>query len=257
MLKTALLTIGLFALNAISSLYGGAAFNFAEATKITSLPFIINAPGNYYLAKELTYTNANGANAVAIVINASEVVLDLNGETLKADGIEKVSNVGIGIAVINQEDVTIQNGDIDGFGAFGILFAGSDGRREHNFKNEAENVRFNGDQVGVMTVSGSLVDVENCFFEGGSVGIYDVATLGGDRFQKDSFQSQAGVEALNLGIGLISLGGVGVLSEDNLFADEQTAAAFLQDRDDRLRFNTEINCAQKFIGGRSQGAADD
>jgi hypothetical protein len=254
-IKTMFLALGLLALGA-SSLHAGAAFNFAEATKITSVPYVINAPGNYYLVRGCTYSGGGTAGAVAIVINASEVVLDLNGETLKADGIEKVSNVGIGIAVINQEDVTIQNGDIDSFGAYGVLFAGSDGRREHNFKNQCENVRFNGDQVGVFTVSGSLVDVENCFFEGGSIGIYDVATLGGDRFQKDSFQSQTGVEALNEGIGIVSVGGIGVLSEDNLFADEATVGIYFTDRDDRLRFNTFINDPVKFIGGTSAGFAD-
>jgi hypothetical protein len=254
-INTMFLALGLLALSAISSLYGGAAFNFAEATKITSLPYIISHPGNYYLAQEGTYAGGS-SGSVAIVINASEVVLDLNGQTLKADGLEKVANVGIGIAVINQEDVTIQNGDIDSFGAYGVLFDASDGRREHNFKNQCENVRFNGDRVGVFTVSGSLIDVENCFFEGGSVGIYDIATLGGDRFQQDSFESQVGVESLNEGIGIAAIGGVGVLAEDNLFADEQTVGAFFTDRDDRLRFNTFINDPIKFLGGISAGFAD-
>lgn len=233
----------------------GAAFNFAEATKITTLPYTITSPGNYYLAQKLKYSGG-GSGAVAITILASEVVLDLNGQTLEADGIEKASNVGIGVFVWDQEDVTIQNGDIDKFGAYGVLFSAGDKVKEHNFKNQCENVRFNGDEVGVLTVSGSLVDVEDCFFEGGSIGIYDVASLGGDRFQKNSFEAQAGVEALNEGIGLVTAGGVGVLAEDNLFADAQTMGAFFGDKDDRLRFNSFINDHIKFTGGVSAGFGD-
>jgi hypothetical protein len=236
------------------SLSSASAFETAQgvtATPITALPFTITAPGNYYLPADLTAT----APGAAITVNADQVVLDLNGRTLKATGAAASPLVGIGVAVLNHEDVTIQNGDIDKFGYIGVLFDATDGKREHNFKNQVNNVRFNSDEIGVLTVSGSLVDVENSFFEEGSVGIYDVNGLGGDRFQKNSFEAQKGVESLNSGIGIVD-SGVGALMEDNEFADEQTIGILDNTKFGALRFNSFINDGAKFIGGRSLGFGD-
>src|SRR5271165_2449034 len=83
-------------------------------TAITSVPYVITAPGNYYLASNLTFSAPSGA---AITIEASEVYLDLNGKTLRSGF---GSSFNIGVFVVNQVDVTIQEGDIDGFGYAGV-----------------------------------------------------------------------------------------------------------------------------------------
>src|SRR5271166_2487302 len=79
------------------------AIDFADATAITSVPYTIDHSGTYYLAQKCTYDGTHGAPA--IVVNASEVVLDLNGQSLVASGVAKSPDVGIGILVVNQEDV--------------------------------------------------------------------------------------------------------------------------------------------------------
>jgi len=169
-----------------------------------------------------------------------------------------VVDVHLGNArLLTANHFTIQNGDIDGFGYGGILFDASDKMKEHNFKNEACNVRFNNDMIGVLTISGSLVDVEECFFEGGSIGIYDIATLGGDRFQADNFEAQTGVEALNEGIGIVTTGGVGVLVEDCMVADAQSFGVYLNDgKGDKYRFNSFINDPVTIVGGIEEGTSD-
>ena len=48
-------------------------------TAIVSVPFIISVPGRYFLASNLSYVPTTGA---AIIINADEVILDLNGTSL-------------------------------------------------------------------------------------------------------------------------------------------------------------------------------
>src|SRR6516225_6273770 len=78
-----------------------------NATAIDHVPFVINKSGNYYLKDDLT-SNVPG---VAITVNANQVVIDLNGRSLVAAGTATSPNVGIGIAVLNHEDVVIQNGD--------------------------------------------------------------------------------------------------------------------------------------------------
>jgi hypothetical protein len=56
----------------------------------------------------------------AITITASEVYLDLNGKTLSST---LGTSFNIGVLVFNQVDVTIQEGDIDGFGYAGVYLA--------------------------------------------------------------------------------------------------------------------------------------
>ena len=223
------------------------------ATPITKVPFVISAPGNYYLPGDLECSTPG----VAILVNADEVVLDLNGRSLIAKGAEASPNVGIGIAVLNHEDVTIQNGDINGFGAYAILLDASDGKREHNQKNDVRRVNFNNDQIGVLTISGSINEIEFCNFDGDAVGVYDIGTLGGDRFQSDNFENMAPREAMPLGVGIVSSPGKGTLAEDCLFADCVTAGIYDSGAQDKLRFNSFVSCVTNFIGGKSLGALDD
>src|ERR1700757_5247799 len=112
---------------------GAYAFETAQgvvATPITSLPWVISTPGNYYLPTDLTTSAAAGA---AITITASQVYLDLNGRTLK-NSIK--TNFAYGILVFNQVDVTIQNGDVDGF-YVGVFL--SPNSTDVNAKNTVEN----------------------------------------------------------------------------------------------------------------------
>jgi len=244
------------ALGALASLAMSAhAFETAQpvtATAITSVPFVITKPGNYYLPNDLQCSTPG----VAILINADEVILDLNGRSLIAVGAETSPNVGIGVAVINHEDVIIQNGDIDKFGAYGVILDASDGVREHNQKNRVQRINFNGDEIGVLTVSGSINVVEDCDFDGLAVGIYDVATLGGDRFQKDNFENMRRREAMAIGVGVLSSPGKGTLTEDCLFADCQDAGIIDQGTPDRIRFNSFVSNGATHIGGLSLGFGD-
>jgi hypothetical protein len=244
------------ALALVSILLGtGRSFETAQpvtATAITSVPFTISAPGNYYLPSDLT----SSSPGVAILINANQVVLDLNGRSLVASGPAASPNVGIGIAVLNHQDVIIQNGDIDKFGAYGVLLDATDKKREHNQKNRVQRVNFNGDQIGVLSISGSINVVEDCDFDGLAIGIYDIATLGGDRFQKDNFENMTRREGINVGVGVLSTAGKGTLTEDCLFADCQDAGIIDQGTPDRLRFNSFVSNGATHIGGLSLGLAD-
>jgi hypothetical protein len=225
------------------------------ATAINAVPFVISTPGNYYLAHDLTFSGAG----VAIVIAADEVVLDLNGRSLNAAGAATSPNVGIGIAVLNHEDCIIQNGDINKFGAYAVLLDATDGKKEHNQKNRVQRVNFNNDEIGVLTISGSINVVEDCDFDGGAVGIYDIASKGGDRFQKDNFENENGVEAFNLGVGIVSTPGGGTLTEDCLFSLDSTKLGFiLQGLTDKFRFCSFVGFSANgaHAGGIEEGAGD-
>jgi Periplasmic copper-binding protein (NosD) len=86
------------------------------ATLITSLPITISTSGKYYLTSDLTAVGTNWN----IVITASNVVLDLNGQRIKG-----ASNQ-FGILVNGGSGVTIKNGGIGGLELAVYLYAASD-----------------------------------------------------------------------------------------------------------------------------------
>jgi hypothetical protein len=207
----ALYVVGMVSAQAFETAQG------VTATPITSLPFTINKPGNYYLPNDLKFSGAGAA----ITVNADEVVVDLNQRSLIAEGAARSPFVGSGIVVLNHEDVVIQNGDINGFGNFGVLFDATDKKREHNQKNDLKRVNFNGDKVGALIVSGSIDEVEFCNFDQGSIGVEDIASLGGDRIESCNFEAQTRSEAIPTGTGVLIALGKGVDVRNSVFAVQQ------------------------------------
>ena len=92
-------------------------------TPIATLPFTIAASGNYYLASNLSYSGTAGN---AITINASDVILDLQGHRLICGA--PPSNAAGGIAAVDRNDVVIRNGSILNF-KWGIKLLGATTQR--------------------------------------------------------------------------------------------------------------------------------
>ena len=80
-------------------------------TRITSLPYTITTSGTYVLDGSLDY---NSSSAVAIQINASNVTVDLNGNSINNLGAGPATQA-VGINAFNKPNVTIRNGQIVGF----------------------------------------------------------------------------------------------------------------------------------------------
>jgi hypothetical protein len=218
------------------------------ATAITKVPYVISAPGNYYLPNDLTFTAPAGT---AITIEASQVILDLNGRTLK--GTAKGFDTTNGVVVDNRQDVIIQNGDINGFTFAGVLISDS-AKKTKNQKNEVLHVNFNNDEIGVLDISGSIDVTEHCNFDGGAVGWYDIASIGGDRLQSCNFEAQSANEGMNVGIAILSTPGNGVLVEDCLVSKGSNAfGMLLQGASDRARFDSFVGGAKR-TGGTDLGA---
>jgi hypothetical protein len=83
----------------------------ADQTRITSLPYTITTPGTYVLDRSLDY---NSSSAVAIQINAPNVTIDLNGNSINNLGTGSATQA-VGINAFNKANVTIRNGAIVGF----------------------------------------------------------------------------------------------------------------------------------------------
>ena len=80
-------------------------------TRITSLPYTITSPGTYVLDLSLDYNSSSGA---AIQINASNVTVDLDGNSIiNLSAGPKTQAVGIN--AFDRSNITIRNGQILGF----------------------------------------------------------------------------------------------------------------------------------------------
>jgi len=232
MKRTAVLSLIVAGL-ALLSVASTKAFETAQgvtATPITALPFTITTSGNYYLPTNLTTSLPAGA---AITIIASQVVLDLNGRTLSSSAGTSLANFGVLVA--NQQDVTIQNGDIDNF-AYGVFL--SPNSTDNNVKNVVDNIRFNNVTTAVMSVSGRSNWVKNCIIDGGDIGIYFFADLGGSRASNNIIQNQKAQEFPGTGIALISASSGGVLFDNNLVSKGSNPVGQMMSGTDKYRFES-------------------
>jgi len=87
-------------------------------TPISSLPYTVSTPGRYFLTGSLTGVSGQGG----IVINASDVILDLNGFALIG-----VSGSGYGIRSTSSsyDRVVVRNGTVRNWGLYGVSLAGN------------------------------------------------------------------------------------------------------------------------------------
>jgi len=208
------------------------------ATAITAIPaggFPITVSGNYYLATNLTVTGLAG-----IVVTASEVTIDLNGRTLSGAG---PGAFQIGILVLGANDVIVQQGDIDKF-AYGIAWMPGNGGL--NAKNRVEDVNFNGNEIGVISVSGTSNWVKQCVIDGGDVGVFlrdDIGT----RVSHSIFEEQQASQSVNVGTAIMTVFSKGNLFDENLIALSTSpggnAFGIIASSADKVRFDTFVNYA--------------
>jgi hypothetical protein len=239
-MATGLALLPLASANAFETAHG------VVATPITALPFTITASGNYFLPANLAVNMATGS---AITINASEVILDLNGRSLINVA---PSNQANGVFVNDQVDVTVQNGDIVGFG-IGVYF--SPNSADNNRKNTAANLRLDNNLIGVASVSGHSNWVKDSIIDGGSVGIFFDQDLG-SRAENNILEEQVGVELNTTGVALVSAGSLGVLFDNNEVSKGSAAVGQIMSGTDKYRFEsfTGFTRLSPLTGGTNEGA---
>jgi Right handed beta helix region len=216
------------------------------ATAITALPFTITVSGNYYLPSDLATAATSGA---AITISASHVTLDLNGRTLSATSAGTNAD---GVLVSNQADVTVQNGNIDGFSA-GVYF--SPASTPVNAKNTASNLKLNGNTFGVLSASGTSNLVKDCVIDGGDVGIW-FSQDSGSRARNNLLANQQASASPGLGVALVSSPSFGVVFDDNVVTKGSNALGMIMSGTDKYRFNSFVGFPKNspHIGGTNEKA---
>jgi parallel beta-helix repeat protein len=108
-------------------------------TPITSLPFTISQPGNYYLTGNLTLASAGNG----IMINADDVTLDLGGFTIDGGGAG-----AYGVLLTNGlSGEAVRNGNAEHWTGAGFLLAS---------ESLAENLQASHDTTGIIFDDGNL-----------------------------------------------------------------------------------------------------
>jgi len=247
-----LITAG-FALLTVAGANAWSVATNVPGTAITSVPFTISTSGNYYLSTNLRLLTPG---IPAITITASEVILDLNGRSLK--GIQPQERQ-VGILVTGANDVIVQEGNIDNF-AFGIMWI--PGSRGLNAKNLVENVRFNNNQVGVFSESASSNWVKQCVIDGGDIGVW-LNDDNGDRVSHSIFEEQQRSQSENMGVPIVSMSSRGNLFDENEIVRATSFGGSLfgiiGSDGDKQRFNTYIGYPAlfPFIGVFDVGAVSE
>jgi hypothetical protein len=167
----------------------------AANIKITSLPFAITAPGTYVITGNLNFQTTT--NVAAITISTAiqgPVIVDLKGFTLTGGAGD---SIGVGIGVFagtngpNSYPITVRNGSLTNFG-FGVWaeagsFALMSDITVNNLVIHLGPTGQSGNGAGVLFSAAVSSTVSNCSFSGGTYGIEDTASPGGNNYSNDTF----------------------------------------------------------------------
>jgi hypothetical protein len=197
MKKTTLL---LTALASLTIANYGLAFETAQntaATAITSLPAVISAPGNYYLAPMApNYTASSAVNGWLITIQGTRnVTLDLNNQALS----NYANYSPYGILISGSTNVTVQNGTLGSYDGLEFCYP-------IYLQNAAyctfRNITSFGQNSGVLDVSGNHNQFYNSTFwatTNASVYLYN---SGSDLFENCTLTAKSTVwGAISIGNG--------------------------------------------------------
>lgn len=191
-------------------------------TVINSVPYTISASGQYVLGTNL---NNNSTTVAAILINAPNVDLDLNGFYVSGAG-NTASNNSI-ILVADVANVSIRNGLVANDG-FGIAFSGGSNSRNYSVENVTisrcyiDGVRFNGTAPGSIVRTCSFSNLGNSTYQS-TLSPDAVHSFGGVYIQDNSIANVTPTGnvlsfGLNMGTGDFAVGNtisncsVGILS---------------------------------------------
>lgn len=146
-----------------------------QRVPISVLPYTIILPGSYYLTKSLSVSTGDG-----IVINASNVTLDLNGFTITSN---TGTSSGYGVlGAANQKNINVRNGSV----VSGVIVSGSNFsgagflggiHLESGVSGVVENVRVNGTVDGIICNSSGVV--RDCVVEVASGSGIEAAQVSG------------------------------------------------------------------------------
>ena len=186
-------------------------------TPATTQPLAISPSCGQVITQNVVLTsNLNCAETDGLIVNAGNIVIDLNGHTISGPDIDSDTKTSskVGIMIPNVNNVVVQDGTIEGFQA-GILMTGSQ-------NVEVKGMVVKNNQIGLFSTGSSIVNAHLSIIMNNQIGIAGHSTQQSTIEDNIIFQNTlAGVTLVNSDNSVITLNSI-TESGNGLYVDNQS-----------------------------------
>ena len=161
-------------------------------------------------------SNLNCAETDGLIVNAGDIVIDLNGHTISGPDIDSDTQTSskVGIMIPNVNNVVVQDGTIEGFQA-GVLMTGSQ-------NVEVKGMVIKNNQIGLLGTGASIVNAHLSIIMNNQIGIAGHSTQQSTFEDNIIFQNTlAGITLVNSDNSVITLNSI-TESGNGLYIDNQS-----------------------------------
>ena len=161
-------------------------------------------------------SNLNCAESDGLIVNAGDIVIDLNGHTISGPDIDSDTQTSskVGIMIPNVNNVVVQDGTIEGFQA-GVLMTGSQ-------NVEVKGMVIKNNQIGLFSTGASIVNAHLSIIMNNQIGIAGHSTQQSTFEDNIIFQNTlAGITLVNSDNSVITLNSI-TESGNGLYIDNQS-----------------------------------
>jgi parallel beta-helix repeat protein len=161
-------------------------------------------------------SNLNCADTDGLIVNAGDIVIDLNGHTISGPDVDSDTQTSskVGIMIPNVNNVVVQDGTIEGFQA-GVLMTGSQ-------NVEVKGMVIKNNQIGLFSTGASIVNAHLSIIMNNQIGIAGHSTQQSTIEDNILFQNiLAGVTFVNSDNSVITLNSI-TESGNGLYIDNQS-----------------------------------
>ena len=186
-------------------------------TPATAQPLAISPSCGQVITQNVVLTsNLNCAETDGLIVNAGNIVIDLNGHTISGPDIDSDTKTSskVGIMIPNVNNVVVQDGTIEGFQA-GILMTGSQ-------NVEVKGMVVKNNQIGLFSTGSTIVNAHLSIIMNNQIGIAGHSTQQSTFEDNIIFQNTlAGITLVNSDNSVITLNSI-TESGNGLYIDNQS-----------------------------------
>jgi len=189
----------------------------AQQQQPSTQPLAISPSCGQVITQNVVLTsNLNCADTDGLIVNAGDVVIDLNGHTISGPDIDSDTQTSskVGIMIPNVNNVVVQDGTIEGFQA-GVLMTGSQ-------NVEVKGMVIKNNQIGLFSTGASIVNAHLSIIMNNQIGIAGHSTQQSTFEDNIIFQNTlAGITLVNSDNSVVTLNSI-TESGNGLYIDNQS-----------------------------------
>jgi parallel beta-helix repeat protein len=188
-----------------------------QQQQLSTQPLAISPSCGQVITENVVLTsNLNCAETDGLIVNAGDIVIDLNGHTISGPDVDSDTKTSskVGIMIPNVNNVVVQDGTIEGFQA-GILMTGSQ-------NVEIKGIVAKNNQIGLFSTGSTIVNAHLSIIMNNQIGIAGHSTQQSTIEDNILFQNTlAGVTLVNSDNSVITLNSI-TESGNGLYVDNQS-----------------------------------